>query len=93
MFWILTPCWSQCLKICSNSTPGCVCVCVWKNENSNMKRYVHFSVHKSTISNHKGMETTCTSINGGLPKRMGHVCVCVCVCVCTFSGILFGHKK
>ena len=58
----------------------CVCVCVYgKNENSNMKRYVHLSVHKSTISNHKGMETTHTSINRGLPKRMRCMCVCVCV--------------
>ena len=73
-----------------------VCMCVyiyihvyiWKNENSNMKRYVHLSVHKSTISNHKGMETTHTSINRGLPKRMGCVCVCVCVYIHTMAYYL-----
>ena len=34
-----------------------------KNENTNSKRYIHPSVHSSTIYNSQGMETTKVPIN------------------------------
>ena len=39
----------------SNPTPGCVS---GKDKNSNLKRYMHPSVHSSTIHNIQDMEAT-----------------------------------
>ena len=44
----------------SNPTPGHTSR---KNENSNLKRYIHLNVHSSTIYNNQDMETTQVPIN------------------------------
>ena len=46
------------------STPGHI-----PQENSNLKRYMHPSVHSCTIYNSQDMEATQVSINRGLDKE------------------------
>ena len=55
-----------------------------RGENHNFKRYLHLSVHCSTIYNSQDMEATKISINGGTDKEdVVHI----------YNGMLFNHKK
>ena len=64
-----------------NSTPGYI---TEENENINSKRYMHPSVHSSTIHNRQDMETTWMSIDRWIDKEdVAHV----------YNGILLSHEK
>ena len=52
-------------------------------ENHNSKRYMHPSVHCSTLYNSQDLEATQMSIDRGMDKGVVHI----------FNGILLGHKK
>ena len=56
-------------------TPGHI-----SEENCNLNRYLHPSVHCCIIYNSQDMEATQTSISRWM--KMWYVCMCVCVCVC-----------
>ena len=64
------------------------------DENTILKRYLHFHVYSSKIYNSQSMETNWVSTNGWMDKE-DIVCGCVCVCVCVHicNGILFSYKK
>ena len=63
----------------SNSTPGYI---ARENENTNLKIYVHFNIHSSTIYNSQGMEANQVSSNRWMDKEdVIYIYVCVCVCV------------
>ena len=50
----------------SNSTPGYIS---GKNENSNLKRYMHPNIHSSTIYNSQDIEATQIPINRWMDKE------------------------
>ena len=52
-------------------------------EKTNSKRYMHPSVHSSTVCKREDTETTEMSINRGLDGDAVHIC----------SGMLLSHKK
>ena len=52
-------------------------------ENHNLKRYLHPSVHCSSIYNSKDTEATKMSTNRGMDKEVVHIC----------NNILLSHKK
>ena len=55
-----------------------------KAEKYNLKRYIHVSVHSSTIYNNQDMEATQMSIDRWMDKEdIGHM----------YNGILLSHKK
>ena len=55
----------------------------FSGENTNFVRYMHPSVHSSTIYNFQDMEATLISINRGMVKVMIHI----------YNGRLLSHKK
>ena len=67
----------------SNSTPVCIS---GKNENTNLKRYMHPSIHSSTNYNYQDMEATQMPINRWMDKEIV-ACVCVCIYIYIYSAI------
>ena len=62
----------------SNPTPGHI-----SGQNCNSKRYMHPSVHSSTIHNSHSMETTYMSTDREMDKDVVHI----------HNGIRLNHKK
>ena len=56
-----------------------------KKENTNLKRYLHPSIHSSIIYNSQDVEATPVFLFFQQVNGLKKGCVCVCVCVCVYT--------